>query len=218
MISRVINIHFDIGNLTEPSSRLWRCNSCIRLIPDVSLNQIKKIISSTVHFILIIFIKNDFKMQILYVMRIFLFTILLFVSLYSCNRKRQTPLTEDEVISVIKQFDDGWEKKNMDAVDSALAPSYVYFTQSGGTFSRDSVVATSGESSYLLKDMSRSEFVINIYDNTAIVSTRWKGKGVYRGTAFNEDQRCSIVVVKKDNKVEILSEHCTPIKTGKIFH
>jgi hypothetical protein len=66
--------------------------------------------------------------------------------------------------------------------------------------------------------MSRSEIAITLYGNTAIVSTRWKGKGSYRGTPFNEDQRCSIVLIKKDNKVEILSEHCTPIRTNIIFH
>jgi hypothetical protein len=35
---------------------------------------------------------------------------------------------------------------------------------------------------------------------------------------FDEDQRCSITIIKKDNKVEILSEHCTPIKSTRAFH
>ena len=127
-------------------------------------------------------------------------------------------ITKEEVIAAIKKFDNGWEHKNLHAVDSVLSPSYIYFTQSGGTFSRDSVVATAGENSYLLHDMSRSEFDITLDGNTAIVSTRWKGKGTYRGTPFDEDQRCSIVLIKKNNKVEILSEHCTPIKGSRIFH
>lgn len=135
----------------------------------------------------------------------------------SCKR-HSSPLTKEEVLDVIHRFDDGWKNKNMKAVDSTLASSYTYFTQSGGIFSRDSVVATAGESDYTLHDMSRSEPDIILSDNTAIVSTRWKGKGSYRGEPFDEDQRCSIVVVKHDGKVEILSEHCTPIKTKKIFH
>lgn len=142
--------------------------------------------------------------------------LLLIITMYSCTR--QQPLTKDEVINAIKKFDDGWQNKNLNAVDSVLAPAYIYFTQSGGTFSRDSVVATAGENSYTLHDMSRSEFDVTLDDNTAIVSTRWKGKGTYRGVPFNEDQRCSIVLIKKNNKVEILSEHCTPIKTTSIFH
>jgi hypothetical protein len=119
---------------------------------------------------------------------------------------------------VINQFDDGWRNKNLQKVDSVLSPLYVYFTQSGGVFSRDSVVATAGESAYNLQSMSRSEFEIMLNGNTAVASTRWKGKGIYRGTPFDEDQRCSIVVIKKDNRVEILSEHCTPIKTNRVFH
>ena len=142
--------------------------------------------------------------------------LLLITTMYSCTR--QQPLTKEEVINAIKKFDDGWQNKNLNAVDSVLAPAYIYFTQSGGTFSRDSVVATAGENSYTLHDMSRSEFDVTLDDNTAIVSTRWKGKGTYRGVPFNEDQRCSIVLIKKNNKVEILSEHCTPIKTTSIFH
>ena len=147
----------------------------------------------------------------------FLFSLFLFLFFSSCTR-HQTPLTKEEVIAVIEKFDDGWKNKNQKVVDSTLSASYTYFTQSGGIFSRDSVVATSGEPGYSLHDMSRTQLDITIIDNTAIVSTRWKGKGMYRGAPFDEDQRCSIVVIKKHNKVEILSEHCTPIKTNKIFH
>ena len=141
--------------------------------------------------------------------------LILITIMASCNKQT---ITKEEAINVIKKFDDGWEHKNFKTVDSVLSPAYIYFTQSGGTFSRDSVVATAGESAYSLRDMSRSEFVVTLYDNTAIVSTRWKGKGIYRSVPFNEDQRCSIVLIKKNNKVEILSEHCTPIKSSSIFH
>ena len=131
---------------------------------------------------------------------------------------KQNDITEEEVLNAIRKFDYGWEHKNLKAVDSILSPAYIYFTQSGGTFSRDSVVSTAGENSYTLQNMSRSEFVVTIYGNTAVVSTRWKGKGMYRGTPFDEDQRCSVVLVKKNNRVEILSEHCTPVKPNHIFH
>lgn len=144
-----------------------------------------------------------------------LFFLFVITVIHSCS---QNDITKEEVITAIKKFDDGWENKNLKAVDSVLSPTYIYFTQSGGTFSRDSVVATAGENSYILHDMSRSELDITLYGNTAIVSTRWKGKGIYRGIPFDEDQRCSIMLIKKDGKVEILSEHCTPIKTNRIFH
>jgi len=149
-------------------------------------------------------------------MRNNLFFLFAVIVMSSCEQK--DAITKEEVINAINKFDSGWENKNHHAVDSVLSPAYIYFTQSGSTFSRDSVVATAGENSYILQDMSRSELAITLYGNTAIVSTRWKGKGVYRGMPFNEDQRCSIVLIKKDNRVEILSEHCTPITSSSIFH
>jgi hypothetical protein len=139
---------------------------------------------------------------------------------YSCDQESKTlnPLTEDESINIIKKFDKGWDKKDMRIIDSVLSPSYLYFTQSGGIFSRDSVVATAGESSYKLNQVSRSEFEVTLSGNTAVVSTRWKGKGSYRGNAFDEDQRCSVIVIKEGDRVRILSEHCTPIKGNRVFH
>ena len=136
--------------------------------------------------------------------------------LFSCKKKQV--LTEQEVISIINRFDDGWRSKNLQEVDSVLAPAYIYFTQSGGVFSREGVVQTAGSSDYTLENMQRSAIIVQLYQNTAIVSTRWKGKGMYKGVAFDEDQRCSIIVVKTNNKVEILSEHCTPVKSASIFH
>jgi len=141
---------------------------------------------------------------------------LLFIT--NCRPKKITPLTEDEAINIIKRFDEGWEHKDLELVDSCLSPNYIYFTQSGSLFSRDSVVATAGSPSYSLTSVERSSFSVLLEDNVAIVSTRWKGVGEYRGRPFDEDQRCSITVVKRNGKIEILSEHCTPIKQMPIFH
>ncbi len=143
--------------------------------------------------------------------------LLLLLSFTACKSKK-TALTKEEVIDVIKRFDAGWNSKNLGAVDSVLAPGYIYFTQSGGTFSRDSLVSTAGSPAYTLEQVSRSAYEVQLYGNTAIVSTRWRGKGMYKGIPFDEDQRCSITIVKTGKKVEIMSEHCTPIKPVVVFH
>jgi Domain of unknown function (DUF4440) len=141
------------------------------------------------------------------------------ILIISCGKKsKYTPLTEEEAIAVIKHFDEGWEKKNLELVDSTLDPAYIYFTQSGGLFSRDSVVQTAGSPSYTLSSMERDAYSVQLSGDVAIVSTRWKGVGVYRGRPFNEDQRCSITVIKREGKVMILSEHCTPITPMELFH
>lgn len=146
------------------------------------------------------------------------FHLLILLLLLSSCGKKQSYLTELEVIDVIKKFDEGWRSKNLPEVDSVLAPGYIYFTQSGNLFSRDSVVQTAGSPAYTLEFMTRGSFDVEISENTAVVSTRWRGKGSYKGVPFDEDQRCSITVVKSNGKVQIFSEHCTPIKQAVIFH
>ncbi len=135
----------------------------------------------------------------------------------ACTQKRAL-LTKEEVVAVIERFDEGWRTKNLVVVDSVLAAGYIYFTQSGGEFSRDSVVQTAGSPAYLLDTMSRREFQVELHGNTAVVSTRWKGRGQYRDTPFDEDQRCSLTIIKENGKVKIVAEHCTPIRQVRIFH
>jgi hypothetical protein len=144
--------------------------------------------------------------------RFFLSLIIVVFGFTSC--KKSQVLTEKEVLNVINKFDSGWRNKNRQQVDAVLAPGYVYFTQSGGVFSREGVVQTAGSPAYLLDSMDRSDVMVELFDNTAIISTRWQGKGIYMKHPFDENQRCSITVVKLNGKVQILSEHCTPIKAG----
>jgi hypothetical protein len=136
--------------------------------------------------------------------------VLITILYQSC--KQQDVLTREEVITVIHRFDEGWKNKNPKSVDSVLSVSYIYFTQSGGTFDRKNVVQTAGSADYKLETMQREQFDIKIEGNTAIVNTVWKAKGSYFDAPFDDTQRCSITVIKINGQVKILSEHCTPVK------
>lgn len=142
--------------------------------------------------------------------KIYFATIVIVLIGQSCVQKET--LTREEVIATIQRFDNGWKNKMAASVDSVLSPSYVYYTQSGGVFDRKSVVQTAGSTDYILDSMQRQQFDIKIEGNTAVVNSIWNAKGSYFDTPFNDRQRCSITLIKKDGKVEILSEHCTPIQ------
>jgi len=144
-------------------------------------------------------------------MRLFLSIVSLSLILTACLRAEDI-LTEQEVKAVMDQFDKGWKEKKPALVDSALSTHYLYFTQSGKTFSRSALIATAGSDSYELQDMSREQLSIQIDGNAAVVNTVWSGKGMYHGESFDDKQRCSITIVKHRGKVKILSEHCTPIR------
>lgn len=141
--------------------------------------------------------------------QIFIASIFLFL-LAACGKN--DTLTEKEVLEVIERFDQGWKQKNAALVDSVLSEKYVYFTQSGHTFDRASLVKTAGSDIYTLQSMERQQYTVQLEGNTAVVNTVWQGKGSYHGEEFNDNQRCSITIVKHEGKVKILSEHCTPIR------
>lgn len=139
-------------------------------------------------------------------------TVFSFVLLFSFSCRKKDIITKEEVIAVINKFDEGWENKNGKLVDSVLSSQYIYFTQSGNTFDRASLVKTASSAEYKLQTMERQQLTIQIEGNTAVVNTVWQGKGSYHGEKFDDNQRCSITIVKNNGKVSILSEHCTPIK------
>ena len=142
-----------------------------------------------------------------------LWTLLILLVLGACkNNNAEDLLTEKEVIAVMDKFDQGWKEKNAALVDSVLSPHYLYFTQSGKTFNRASIVATAGSSDYTLQTMERDNLTIQLEGNTAVVNTIWKGKGAYHGENFDDRQRCSVTIVKLNGQVRILAEHCTPIR------
>lgn len=141
-----------------------------------------------------------------------MYLLLIFIICISHSCRQKETLTTEEVTAAIQHFDNGWKTKNSKTVDSILSPSYIYFTQSGGIFDRKNVVHTAGSADYILDTVHRQQFDIKIEGNTAVVNTLWRAKGSYFDTPFNDSQRCSITLIKNNGKVEILSEHCTPIK------
>ena len=140
-----------------------------------------------------------------------IYTAAIFIILFAPSCQQKERLTKEEVAAAIQQFDKGWKEKNPKMVESVLSPSYIYFTQSGGIFDRTNVVHTAGSTDYTLDSVQRKQFDIKIEGNTAVVNTVWIGSDPYLNSPFNDSQRCSITLIKKKGKVEILSEHYTPI-------
>jgi len=143
---------------------------------------------------------------------IYVLTAVTLMGCYGIGKKPYADaLTKEEAYAAIIAFDKAWKGKNGPSVDSVLSKAYIYFTPSGNIFIRDSIVATAASEIYSLESVERIISDIQIDGNTAVVNTRWQGKGIYRDTPFDDDQRCSITLVKKDGLIQILSEHCTQI-------
>ena len=137
----------------------------------------------------------------------------------SCKHKESppAPLTKEEVLAFIQLYDNAWNIKNNKAVDSLYGRNYQYFTSMGGVSSRARNLEILIADYYQLNSAKRSEIEISIEDNTAIVSSRWQGTGVWRGELFDDNQRCGLVIQKQGKELKLISEHCVDIVTEPSF-
>lgn len=125
--------------------------------------------------------------------------------------KTQTIGSDADIVKTIKDYDSAWNKKDVDTIGKFLADDYVYFTSDGRTSSRTDTLKFLSSPDYKLTFAERSEIKTYQTGNTAIVSSRWKGRGTYGNDTINDDQRCGIVLTKLGKAWKIVGEHCTQI-------
>jgi ketosteroid isomerase-like protein len=127
----------------------------------------------------------------------------------SSSQAKQSP--EADVGQFVGKYDDAWNHKDTAAIERILAPDYVYFSSKGQVRSRQSLLEELLSPKYNLASAERTELKVYVTLGTAIVSSRWKGRGTFDGQEFHDDQRCSIVLVRAKQGWLVLSEHCTQI-------
>jgi ketosteroid isomerase-like protein len=125
-------------------------------------------------------------------------------------RRRLKNLKIRILAGFIETYDKAWNTKDAAVIGHIVAPEYVYFSSKGEVRSQ-SLLDELLSPKYVLASAERTE--INVYRtaDTAVVSSRWKGHGTYDGREFRDDQRCSIVLVRKKGEWLVLSEHWTQI-------
>jgi ketosteroid isomerase-like protein len=128
-------------------------------------------------------------------------------------RSADTSVQENQtdVLSVVRQVDTAWRDKDVAALDALLAPHYVYFSSRGGVTPRRSQLEFLASPEYILEADERSELEVFLSGETAVVSSRWRGHGRWRGETFRDDQRCSMVLSRVAGRWVLASEHCTQI-------
>ena len=117
----------------------------------------------------------------------------------------------DGVVDFVRNYDRAWDRKDVTAVERAMAADYVYFSSTGEVWSRRQTLDLLRSPSYILKSAERTEIEVHRNGSTAIVGSRWKGQGSYNGEEFHDDQRCSLVMARAGRTWKVLAEHCTQI-------
>lgn len=139
------------------------------------------------------------------------------VSILACCTSRDKSgensiLTEAEVNDFIAAYDAMWRNRDTDMMKEAMSENYIYFTSTGKTTDRNTILSWfTPADKYRVDTSARTEISISIQGNTAIVSSRWTGNGSFAGERFEDDQRCGLVIKKENGRLLILSEHCVQI-------
>ena len=118
---------------------------------------------------------------------------------------------QDDVLRFVEEYDRAWNNKDATTVGRILASDYVYFSSQGQVQARQHMLDMLLSPKYKLASAERSEMTAHRLSGTAVVSSRWQGHGSYDGKQFRDDQRCSIVLVRQEQRWQVLSEHCTQI-------
>jgi hypothetical protein len=118
------------------------------------------------------------------------------------------------VRNALSQYDSAWNVKNVAGVSAVLAEDYVYFSSTGSLTDRRATLAFLASPDYKLTFVERSEIkLLSQSETVAVISSRWKGRGMYGKEEINDDQRCGLVFVKQSKSWKLLSEHCAQIMT-----
>jgi hypothetical protein len=144
-----------------------------------------------------------------------LFTLVLTAAIFTACQTGKTvaaaTISREEILAFLKQYDDAWNSKNIARVDSLFGTSYTYFTSTGKVNKRAESLAMLAADYYRLLNANRSEVEVFLDGNTAVVSSRWKGHGTWKGSSFTDDQRCGLIIQKQNGQLKLLSEHCVQI-------
>ena len=120
-----------------------------------------------------------------------------------------TGVLEADALALVERYDAAWIRKDWPMLEKVLAPEYVYFSSKGEVSDRAATKALVTSPAYRLDRGERSEQKPYRSGSTVVVSSHWKGAGLFNADAFTDDQRCSVVVAFADGKARVLSEHCT---------
>ena len=139
------------------------------------------------------------------------------LSALACARPAEAPpsaggMLEKEALKLVARLDDAWMRKDLAAVSKLLAPEYVYFSSKGAVSDLAATRAMLASPGYRLERSQRDETKAYRHGSTVVVSSRWRGAGVFDGKPFTDDQRCSVVVAFAGGSGHVLSEHCTGIQ------
>lgn len=118
---------------------------------------------------------------------------------------------DDAILAAVRRLDSAVTKRDTAGLAAVLAPGYTYFSSRGGSTDRSGTLAMVADTAYRLASSERTELKVHRTAGTAVVESRWTGRGRYHTRSFQDDQRCSLTLAEAKRGWQVAAEHCTQL-------
>lgn len=116
-----------------------------------------------------------------------------------------------ELTRVLKQWTSAIISNDVKMIESFMAGDWIIVGETGTMNKHDFLeMINSGDLMHYSMDDNMDR--VKIYDNVAIITSRGKNTGTYKGKAFSSDEWITDVFIKKDEQWVCVLTHLTPAK------
>ena len=112
-----------------------------------------------------------------------------------------------EILEVKRQYDVAQLANDGRWFERMLANDYVFIGSDGAVSSKADFVKDMQSRDLVWKSVAVEDVRVRIYGNTAVVTGRFFGKGLYKGSPLDERQRFTSVWIKRNGRWLGISEH-----------
>jgi ketosteroid isomerase-like protein len=114
-----------------------------------------------------------------------------------------------EVLEIKRQYDEAQLRNDSAWFERMFAEDYVMVLPDSSTLTKARAVAELRSREITWKSATGEDMQVRVYGDTAVVTGRFLGKGLYKGKPLDEHQRFTSVWVKRDGRWQAITEHAT---------
>lgn len=137
-------------------------------------------------------------------------------SFSQCGESSMQPSRDQKVIAEIMAAEGAWVQAHLDldlvTLDRIMADEYLAVGSNGELIDKQQTLASYGSGLRHWEVAEGSDYVVYVYDQTAVLIGRWKGVGTNSGEPFDYLARFVSVYVKRDGRWQMVSAQSTTIE------
>ena len=117
----------------------------------------------------------------------------------------------NEAREVKRQYDVATLHSDGNWFQRMFSEDYVWYGPNGEVINKEKYIRDLVSHDLVWDSVGVKDMVVRVYENTAIATGRFFGKGKYKGTPLDERQRFTSVLIKRNGRWFIVAEHCSKL-------